>query len=625
MPRHRGRDFPAIRKAFRLFQCFLVLPVLLGTGAVTSWPVFADTLYRDGAHGLTADLQMVRTLIRAGVLDLAESTLENRSPPALPTEEWLAWERQLWSLYAYRGKWLKLYERSRTIPPAFPAEIQNEADRQAAIALLEQGRGAQARRILRKRIVSAGDSENDFRDIRTLIVESYMVDGMLEDAASAMSRYQHDYRARTEDWVFLSAGIHLALGQPEEAINLLAPLDFPRAKLLNLYARLVHGSISPPQGLERLQDIMHSSRLDNTRTGLRDEEAAAVSVYLGQRIDTARYLDELERYLVLTGAPHRSRDGVFPSYSLPDLLKAYGRHALDIINSQGFLDDEFGRILNFAVSLPDTQLIDKKVLYGYLLQNVKDRILRSHVSSLFVDALIKSQSVGIIPHLFGQDNPFGQLLLIGDVGLAVSNHAIEAGNIQLAAQVIDSLVEPPSDMAPDLWALHVSRVSIMAGRFAAGGQQLRRWIVEQAEMSPEAIDMVLQPVFDLQKAGQHDYALELFGLLRSKVTTERHERELAYWIGESYQATRQYLKAADHFLYSALLKGDGYDQWGQSARYRAAQCLESARLMADARTLYENLRDRTDNEGRRAQLDQKIQLLRLLESGAGTGADTDSL
>jgi hypothetical protein len=173
------------------------------------------------------------------------------------------------------------------------------------------------------------------------------------------------------------------------------------------------------------------------------------------------------------------------------------------------------------------------------------------------------------------------------------------------------------------WLLHVARVSIIAGQYKQGSVELMRWIKSYPAMSPEQIDQALQPVFDLQKVNQHLHALELLEEIWPRITTQKHEREIAYWIAESYQATRQHVMAADYFLYSAMLKDNGLDQWGQSARLRAAESLQSANLLADSKALYQDLLRRTTDEARQARLRQRLQELWLLQSSQEQGVDSE--
>ncbi len=597
---------------------YILLLCLLASGSFSlSSPLFANNLYQDESQGLSSDLQMVRTLIKADVLDLAESILENQAPRVLPTEEWLAWERQLWSLYAYRNKWDKLYIRATQVPPSFPESIRNEALDQALNALLEQAKGVEARRMIIRRMVSTQLSLETIRQYRKQIIKSYLSDDLLSDAASSMSNYQREFRYFDEDWLFQRAEVFLKLGQPDKAINVLAPSDLPRAKLLALYARLVHQSMSPKQASERLDSTLFRDEEGVLRNGLTEVEIAAVETYLAGLIDIHEYVKKLEQYFIIKNEFVHSVEGGFPVFTLSELIRVYEEYAIQLISDQGHLENDLQGIYEWVVTLPITDILQQRVLSAYLLSRIKDPKQRISLCNLLVISLLNSGNIELIADLFGPDTPLGQLSIGGDVGLVLSNAMLNQGQVQLAAQIIDSMSgEPKNNLDSDRWMLHKARVFVVAGRFLSSFQQLRQLINNFSELPSEQMDEILIPIFDLQKFRQHDYALVLLKLLRTKVTTQPQDRELAYWIGESYQATHQYITAANYFLYSALLENEGFDLWGISARYYAAQSLESAHLYADARKLYRSLLDYITDEARLTELNQKIRDLSLWESGS---------
>ena len=608
----------------RFLLLFLLLASLPDTGTLPAWSQEGSLeLYQDDDSGLTPELLRVRTLIRANVLGLAESILETQGPPILPTSQWLSWERQLWSLYASRDKWQVLFQRTRQVPPSFPPFIRREAGLVAVTALVELQQGLRARQILRGQLLAMESTELAKRKLRKLLVESYLADDLLGDAGIAMQRYQMDYRSQEEDWLFLSARVYMQLGDLDNAINLLAPLDKPRARLLGIYARLKNGSMTTQQALQRTTSLSGPDNDYANRKAVRPYEVLAVEAFASRAGDlNGDYLDRLEQYLSIVNSTETVLDSAFPRYDAGDLLLGYTVYARDIANQAGLLQGEDSRWFDYAIQLPPGQVAQKKAIYGYLLQHVTDPIFRLQISNFFVNTLVQSGNMAVIAVLYGENLPFGELSLSGNVGLELSNIAIEQGNIQLAALVNGSLSEVPQGMDSRQWLIHVARVSIIAGQYKQGTDELMKWIQSFENMQPGEIDQALQPVFDLQKVDQHLHALQLLEELWPRITTQKHEREVAYWIAESYQATRQYVRAADYFLYSAMLKDSGLDQWGASARFKAAESLQSANLYADSRVLIENLLRRASDENRQAQLQQRLQELWLLQSSMETGTDS---
>lgn len=118
----------------------------------------------------------------------------------------------------------------------------------------------------------------------------------------------------------------------------------------------------------------------------------------------------------------------------------------------------------------------------------------------------------------------------------------------------------------------------------------------------------------MQTVGQHKLAIPLLQLINQRSPSAKHRREIAFWIAESYSATGRHIKAADFFLFSAMQKDNGFDQWGEAARYRAADALLEGNLFADARSLFEGLLARATEEPRRQALTRKLQQVWLRES-----------
>ena len=421
----------------------------------------------------------------------------------------------------------------------------------------------------------------------------------------------------------LSAQVYLKSGDPDTAINLLAPLQSPKARLLRVFARIRNNTISADQVLEKTAAIRKTQHQSESKKSVEESDIVAVETYSLLKEGSTRAISSLENYISLIRKSGIVQDRAFPVYSVDELLSSYTESALKIANQNGFLVGESSRFFDFAVQLPGDRITAKKSVYGYLLQNIDDEIFRFQLSNFYVNTLIDSQSVGVISSLFGDGRPYGTLKLSGDVGLALSNRAIETGDIDLAAFVNSSLTETPNGMDRYQWMLHVARVSIIAGQYQSGKETLDQWIAGFPKMQPDQIDQILQPIFDLQSVNQHGLALELLLQLQGKITTAKHEREIAYWMAESFQATRQHIRAADYFLYSALLKDNGFDQWGESARFRAAESLQSANLVTDAKAMFQTLHDRASDENRKSQLQQRIQELTLLESSLKTSSKSN--
>ena len=556
------------------------------------------------------ELQRVRTLIRANVLGLAERVMEEQGPPQLANGEWLNWERQLWALYRASQSWHKLLDRIQSLPPAFPAAVRAEAERESISALLALGRGKEARSILRRQFFNPALSERDKIIVRRQVIESYLIEDLVTEANRSARQFQQDFRPQDKEWLMLGARISLQSGNPDSAVNLLAPLTEPDARLLRSWARLKNDSLEPEQLRQNAEIMRAQPEFEDLQQAL-----LAVLVHAAGLIgDKAAQAGYLEEYLLAPQSASTALARGLPVYGVGDLVEIYRAIALDQANQAGFLLGEEAQWGQFAVKLEPGMLIERRSVWAHIAASVDGEGLRRVASDHLINAAIDSGRSDIILELYGESKPLGKLLLSPATGLRLSNLAIEQGNVQLAAEANSNVTGPPQGMSYAEWLVYTGRISIIAGRHQHGAEQLDKWIDSMAELTPEQTDNILQPVFDLQTVDRHDLAIPLLEKINRLAPKGDYPREIAFWIAESYDATRQYVKAADYFLFSAMQKENGFDQWGESARYRAAEALLEGNFFDDARTLFEDLLNRASEEPRRQALQQKIQQLWLRQS-----------
>jgi len=565
----------------------------------------------------TPALQRVRTLIRANVLDLAERILEQQGPTLAPNGEWLNWERQLWTLYRASGDWQKLYDRLRTIPPAFPSSVIAEAQSQSVEALIALGDGAAARRILRRQLVSADFSERGKRKLRLQIIESYLSDDMLSEANRGAGRFQQDFRPQDKDWLMLASRIALLSDSPDTAVNLLAPLTEPDARLLRLWARSKNRSIAPEQLLETGSVLRAEEEFQAWRAPLFSmmSDAAATAR------DRVQQADLMEQYFLdVSRETYESRNTVLsrviPNITPEGLLDTYQSIAIEQANKTGLLVGEESSWGLYAGGVSSEQDVVKRAVWAHIVKST-DTVARQVASDNLINSLVDSERMDLIQVLYGNSLPLGELNLSPATALRLSNLALEAGKVELAAQANENVSNPPPGMAYEDWLAYTGRISIIAGRHEQGAQQLHRWIDSVSQLTEEQTDKILQPIFDLQTVEQHTLAIPLLEKVNEKSPGGKYIREIAFWVAESYGATNQHIKAADYFLFSAMQRDNGFDQWGRSARFRAADALLQGNFFEDALRLFEGLLSRAEEDSQKQSLQQKIQQIWLRRSSVG--------
>lgn len=88
------------------------------------------------------------------------------------------------------------------------------------------------------------------------------------------------------------------------------------------------------------------------------------------------------------------------------------------------------------------------------------------------------------------------------------------------------------------------------------------------------------------------------------------------WIGEAYESESDLQRAAEYYLRSAVYHSRGYDVWGQSARFRAAEAMAKAGLVEDARRIYFSLMEVSEDAQRKAILERRVQQLWIADAVA---------
>ena len=618
MPSANPKNRPplTLRAGFLWGLLLLLLPGIIGNGvAQTTGPDTPDV--PSAAQAPTPELVRVQNLVRANVLGLAQEILETNGPamdPATePTTEWLQWERQLWTLYQVRGQWQKLYERTLELPPALPANLRREAQLLAIKALTALGRRGAARGLIRAQLPATDAPQRHKRRLRQALIATYLADDLLFEARIAMDHFRRDYGAGETDWLLLSAGVLLRSGDPDAAVNLLAPLDQPAARLLRIYARLGNRSLTPDQVIDRALALRASPRGESLERDIQAVMAEA-NITAGKFYPLA---DVLEDYLLAPPPRDPGLSGVYPQFDAADLLDAYARIARDEGNKAGLLSGEEWRWLAHARQTPPGATVARKALFAWLAVDAKSPAVRRNAVDAYVNVLIDLRRTALIAHLFGPETRIGELSLGGETGLRLSAHALDNGDFQLAAEANANLSAnwmATAGVDRSAWLLQAGRIDIFAGRHRRGAAKLEEWIEAFDALDPAQTRAILQPIFDLQTVERHQLALALLHKVDARAPAGKYRREIAYWLAESYHGSGQYTAAADLFLHSALQHADGFDRWGEAARFRAAEALMDALLFDDARRLFDDLLARAQSDASRSALKQKLQRLWLLES-----------
>lgn len=575
--------------------------VLLLVGLALQNPVLADER-----------LDLLKRISAAGAPLLTLKMLE-QAQPGIDQDlyEWILWEQERLAILARWQQWDQLLVRVEALPLDIPAQFRQQTASYKARAYLELGQTRSARKVLREQIWQnlARDSA-EYENWRRLIIESYIDDARIEDARVAMLRFDQDFDSTDLDWLLLRARVLVESQRYQQAIRVLQGRDEWQARLVSMLANFRLGRIAKGelwrQVVKRIED-----------KGLSGEERAslwALGYYAAQEMSPVDRVVALE-WLFRSGA--RSPLKLF---QLPvDLLwQAYIDYAELVGNRSELLLGDDEQWLQLAAAASKATPIKARSLFAMLMLRSGSEDAGNRAASGYMQtfAEVDEAEHQLLESLFNRSKTFSNARNIpAGIRYQLVDLALQSADIEEATRLMSGLNSvPPGSSALD-WQLRQSRVLILGGRYDEGNQVLESLIGDYVEADVEATDRILQVLFDLQTVGLHQQAIAHFNQLLRLQLEPAQSREIFYWIGDSYRGLEQYEQAALLYLQSAMLPGaETMDPWAQTARYNAAESLQAAGLVDDARRIYQGLLRVTEDAARRSVLSHKIQQLWLIQS-----------
>ena len=564
--------------------------------AVLSGPVLADER-----------LDLLKNISAAGAPALTLEMLDQAQPKVDENlYEWILWEQERLSILAEWQQWDQMLIRLEDLPQDIPEQFKQQTATYEARALLELGQTVAARQILRGQLwqVAAGNS-GEYETWRQLVIKSYLADGRIEDARVAMLRFDQDFDSQDLDWLLLRARVLIESERYEQAINMLRGQDAWQAKVTGLYA-------SYRLKLVDHTEVWRQVEKRGKREDLSADEQASIWA-LGYY--AAREMSPVERVVALESL---SRSGVKSSlelFQLPvDLLwDAYLDYAELVGNRSELLlgDDEAWYELGIKNS-KSTPVKARSLFAMLVLQSTNAPVInRAGEAYLQTFAEIDEAERNLLENLFNRSQTFSSARKIPPgIRYQLVDLALKSADIEEATRLMSGLNTAPEGTSPLDWQLRQSRVLILGGRYDEGNLVLQNLITDYREPNPGATDRILQVLFDLQTVGLHTEAITHFNELLRLEIEPKQRREILYWIADSYRGLEQYNQAALLYLQSAMLPApESMDPWAQTARFNAAESLQLSGLVDDARRIYTELLEVTDDAARRSVLNHKIQQL----------------
>lgn len=561
-------------------------------------------------------LAEVDVMIRAGAPGLAQRLVDESQPAKVEHPAWMHWERKRWQVLQLRRRWDEALVRWRELPDGLGAEQKKEMRAWRAEAALQDGDGEAARRQLRELIWANGevdaedgaavDAAAQMAGWRRTVIRAYLSEGKFADARVAVRRFHLEYRPDDTAWSLLAGRALLAADEAEEAVAHLAALQSTEARAMLLLGRLRSATYTPEEV---------TAQAGSLREGLpargalrRDLWLVTAEAALAQN-DFAARVEALEMALLVNAPPESPP---LAAGGVVELLDAYSHLATQDANALYLVDGDYAPWLDAALALRKTSPAGARAMFAHVIRRAEQVQLRRTAHTHFLFSLSAAGRAGLAFALYGEGEGLGaadDIPLVARYELA--EVAVAAGDPKRAAMLLRGLVTPPPEVAALDWNLRRAQIGVYGGDFTRAAQAVAQLIADAEEWDEKQIDRVLQVIFDFQKVEEHETALNLMEKIAPRITLVQQRRELLYWMAQSESAAGRRARAAELYLRSAMMKDDGLDRWGQSARFRAADELAGARLAGDARMIYESILRGVKEPAARASLRRRMEKLHL--------------
>lgn len=556
-------------------------------------------------------LDEIRQVADSGAPALALQLLDRRQPSFdRDAQGWQRMEELRLLLYRQREDAQALAARLETYPSAVPLDFRRRAGLQHAALLLDQRRGEAARAALQRLIWldPIPPPTDALAAWRQLIVRSYFLDNRTDEALTAVRRYEQDHSEKGRDWMLLRARVLIQAGQPREALKSLSTLSDAEARALVLLAELRAKVKSAEAIAEAAAKLAAQPELKPELKALLRCTAAEG---IGAKIPSEAKVEALERTLGLRaeGGPDESLCSLRPDV----LWDAYGERGRVVMREAKLAaGDAAGAMALAQRAVGPGSAAKARALYARVALEAREPDRRAEAHRQLAQRIGKlPRGFELLKALYLESTRFSTVDAIpGEVRHLLIDAAIAQSNLSFASDLAAGLERGPSGLEAFEWRLRRARIHVLAGDEREGLDSLRAIFKESKQLSTEQLDRLMQVLFDMQKAGQHAGAYELFQRILERKPPLQTQREILYWMADSMKAIGNHAEAARLYLRSATLTDTkAMDLWAQSARFQAAEMLAAAGLGDDARKLYQGLLKVTEDPNRGAMLQNTIDRL----------------
>lgn len=521
-------------------------------------------------------------LVNSGAIHLALARVERLQPLQPDRERWPAWEGLRLTLLAQLERHEDILARVEKLPRDIPASLARQAWFLGARAALLTGKPVLARAYLARHLWQPGVPEDEYRQARLMVIDSYFAEANASEAYLALLRFQQEFQSLPRERARRYVEALTANGMAREAAAWLAYLD--DGSPLKLLVRLRNGLIAPEAAAAQ------------ARAALKKTSSAGVWAVLMQAAtmqrDLSATLEALEQLLNL----HEAGDGISPYATRSrDLWQAYQTGAQELANRQQLLVGDDAAWFDFATRLQPGNPPAGRAVFAYLAANARLIDVRHSAQLQLVGSLQRQKLANAAVRLFSDSQTLPGEALAPLARYHLGAMAVESGQYQAAAKFWKGMSAPQGITAEE-WQLRRAQMFYRANLPAEAEEALRPLFSGREKLPAEATQRCLGLAQELLAAKRVNEAERLAAQLVS-VAEPREQRDTLVLLGKAAETRSDYKLAADYFLQAAtLLDAPGPDPVAQSARVQAAANLVKAGLREDARAQYQwllkNTKDR---------------------------------
>jgi len=611
------------KRVVRKCYPFFIFPLFIFS---SSYPVAADVL--------SDAINEVHIIAKSGAVSLALQSIDEQQSVFVETNlaDWLEWERVRLKIYTLGQRWqatvqrVASYEYELPDESDLPDEFYFWAKKKQIDALLALKQGQQARQVLQSLIWSKKDTAPQDVSVKKKwlakwqkrIIESYLVSGDKKDALLAAQRYYQDYDSNQLEDRLLRARILIINQREDEAVELLKnDTQHPQGGMLYLLAQLRSKEKPAEQVLKSAMRQMRSKKVNRQ---LKFTLWAVVAEAAKKNIDRPSTANAFEH--VLAGYKKTELPlGLF-DFTADSLWDAYIEYALYLGNRNQYLIGDDKQWLRAAIKAEKKHKVKARSLYALVIIRGQSEGARLQAAKGFLNLMHKrKRGAQLIKKLFLKSKNFKAISEIpSPIRYDLINIALSRSDIELASDLMETIKIAPVGIDDFQWQLQRARIFVLGGKPKEGADALVVLLEKYKTLRANQLDRFLQVLFDLQTLKKHEFAYLLFEMISKKDNAEKSQREIYFWMAESLKSLKKYSMAAKLYLRSATYnENKGFDPWGQTARYQAAEMLTKATLLQDAYAVYEGLLTVTKDPARRAVLKHELQKLWLLREPDESG------